>query len=221
MANLNSEAELSVVVVAYLAALGAAVYQEVEVPGGVADIVARVQAELWIVEVKRSPSLALLIQAMNRRKLAHRVIIAAPYTRRTGDVARICAELGVGLWRVSVGDGTSYGPADVREEVPSRRWNTRPVALAGALRPEHQTHAKTGAVGEGGRWTPYRGTCEALANVVRRAPGIALKTAIDETKHHYRSAASARSSIAHWLGEGKVPGVVMRDGALFPEVSRG
>lgn len=210
-----AESDYGAVVVAYLQALGAEVFQEVDVPGGVADIVARVQAELWIIEVKTSLSLALLIQAMERRRLAHRVILAAPPSRNARDVAGICAELGVGLWLVSTGY-ESWDPPWVREEVPSRRWNARPVALAGKLREEHKTHAQAGAVGGGGRWTPFRGTCEALAEAARRTPGIALKAAIGEIKHHYRSASSARSSLATWLRQGKVPGVVMRDGALFP-----
>lgn len=208
-----AETDLGRVVVAYLEALGADVFQEVTVSGGVADVVAKVGAEIWIVEVKATLSLALLIQAMDRRRLAHRVILAAPPSRNARDVAGICSELGVGLWTVSLGQ--QWDPPSVRELVPSRRWNARPVALAAKLRPEHKTHGQAGAVGGGGRWTPFRGTCEALAEVVARKPGIALKEAIGEIRHHYRSASIARSSLATWLREGKVPGVEMRDGALF------
>lgn len=215
-----AETDIGRVVVTYLEALGATVFQEVDVSGGVADIVARVRAEIWIVEVKASLSLALLIQALDRRRLAHRVFLAAPPSRNARDVAGICDEIGVGLWLVSVGDGTNYGPPHVREAVHGRRWNTRPVALAATLRPEHQTYAMAGAVGGGGRWTPFRGTCEALAEVVRSEPGITLKAAIGGIQHHYRSAASARSSIAHWIQHGKVPGVELRDGALYPSKER-
>jgi hypothetical protein len=206
----GGEQRIAEIVVAYLEALGADVYQEVTVSGGVADIVARVGAELWIVEVKTSLSLALVAQAMERRRLAHRVFIAAPYTRNLRDVACLCEEIGVGVFEVRAGDLQSpyeWDAPKVYERVNSRRWNTRPVALTARLQPEHKTHAKAGAVGAGGRWTPFRNTCEQLARIVREQPGITVKAAIDSIKHHYASAASARSSLADWAEKGKIKGV--------------
>lgn len=213
-----SEQQVAEVVVAYLEALGADVYQEVACAGGVADIVARVQAELWIVEVKTSLSLALLLQAMERRREAHRVFVAAPYSRTFNDTGVICDELGIGLLDVRVSEHTRkgctcercYDPSHLRVAVDARRWNTRPVRLAAQLKPEHKTHAKAGAVGGGGRWTPFRGTCEELARIAKAEPGITLREAIEKIRHHYRTPASARSSIAHWLERRKVPGVVLR-----------
>lgn len=218
------ESALGEIVVAHLRALGADVYEEVEVSGGVADIVARVGAEIWIVEIKTSLSLALVTQAMDRRRLCHRVLIAAPYTRHMREVGGLCREIGIGLWRVTIGAHSKaecscsicHEQSGVREEVPSRRWNSRPVDLASKLRPEHQTHAKAGSVGAGGRWTPFRATCEHLARIVAGCPGITLKAAIVQTQHHYASAAGARSSLAKWIAERKVPGVEARNGALFP-----
>lgn len=208
-----TEQQVAELVVAYLELLGADVYQEVEVSGGVADIVARVGAELWIVEVKTTLSLALVAQAMERRRLAHRVYIAAPRTRNQREVTPLLAEIGVGFLEVSPGAegvavvGFGYGQPAVRELVESRRWNTRPVALAQDLAPEHKTHARAGAVGAGGRWTPFRNTCEQLARAVRDVPGITLKAAIDGLRHHYASNSAARSRLAKWAEAGKVPGV--------------
>lgn len=206
-----AESDIGEVVVAHLHALGAEVYQEVDVPGGVADIVARLGAELWIIELKTSLSLALVCQAMDRRRLAHRVFIAAPASRNIGDVALLCGEIGVGLWCVQF-----RTEAYVVERAPARRWNSRPVALAARLREEHKTAAPAGSACGAGRWTPYRDTCQQLARVVACDPGIGLKAAIAQTRHHYRSMASARSSLATWIKAGKVPGVELRDGALWP-----
>ncbi len=224
-----AESAVAAVVVSHLDTLGAAVYQEVGCAGGVADIVARVGAELWIVEVKTSMSLALLIQAMERRRAAHRVIVAAPYSRHEHDVMTICAELGLGLWSVHVGQegvdgGAGPGASSIRERVRSRRWNSRPVALAAELRPEHQTHAKAGSVGAGGRWTAYRDTCAQLARLVADQPGVTLKAAIEGVTHHYASKASARSALAKWIPDGRVPGVELRSSPagiaqLFPTVT--
>jgi len=207
-----SEQKVAAIVVEWLEALGADVYQEVEVAGGVADIVARVHAEIWIIEVKTSCSLALLYQAMERRRLAHRVYMAFPATKRMRGATALCGELGLGLLRVAAGYtfGTHTEDPRVSMEAESRRWNRRPVELAKDLKPEHKTHAKAGAIGAGGRWTPFRETCEELLRTVKAQPGIALKAAIESTKHHYRSNASAKSSLAHWLERGKVPGIETR-----------
>ena len=208
-----SEQDVAGIVVAWLETLGADVYQEVTIRGGVADIVAHVRAEIWIVEVKTSLSLALLCQAYERRRLAHRVLVAAPYSRNTRDVARLCDEIGIGLLSVYAGEPGweqsryDYGAPKVDEIVASRRWNRRPVELAKRLQPEHKTHAKAGAVGAAGRWTPWRKTCEQLARVVRAQPGITLKAAVDAIDHHYASKSSARSSLAAWAAEGKIEGV--------------
>lgn len=214
-----SEQELAVIVVAWLEALGADVFQEVACVGGVADIVAVVVAETWIVEVKRSLSLALITQAMERRRAAHRVFVAAPYTRHLWDVKQLCDEVGIGLLIVQTGDFAAthqYEQPRVNVEVYGRRWNTRPVALRARLRPEHKTSAMAGSPGGAGRWTPWRDTCQQLARLVKSQPGIALKEAIDTIKHHYRSAASARTSLAKWISDGKIEGVRLEKGRLVP-----
>lgn len=224
-ANEQSVAEL---VVAWLERLGADVYEEVTVRGGVADIVARVHAEIWIVEVKTSLSLALVVQAYERRRLCHRVYIAAPYSRNARDVGELCKALGIGLLTVKLGEHGweqsryEYGQPKVEQEVDSRRWNKRPVDLASKLQPEHKTHAKAGAIGAGGRWTPWRNTIEQLARIVRATPGIRLKDAVAEISHHYASNSGARASLAKWTRDGVVPGVRIENGALFPvEATRG
>ncbi len=208
---LLTEATYASVVVDHFEAIGADVYQEVACAGGVADIVALVAAELWVIEVKTSLSLALIVQALERRRDAHRVFVAAPYSRNFRDVGALCAELGIGLLQINSGEydphTRSRTPWRVVEVVGSRRWNSRPVALRAKLSPEHKTHAQAGSVGGGGRWTPFRDTCEQLARVVQARPGITLKDATSRIRHHYATPAGARSSLAHWIALGKVDGV--------------
>lgn len=202
-----SEAELAAVVVAWLMDSGATVYQEVEVAGGVADIVARVGSDL-------SLSLTLIVQAMDRRRHASRVYCAAPRTRTSRDFAGVVKELGVGLLEVHIGSDERWDPPRVKEIVPSRRWNRRPASLTERLRPEHQTHAAAGT--NGGRWTPFRDTCEQLLRVVTDEPGIQLHDAIAAIRDHYSSKHAARSHMARWIAMSKVPGVQIVDGALWP-----
>jgi hypothetical protein len=215
-----TEAELAAVVIAWLEALGADVYQEVELhrQGPRADIVARVHAEIWIVETKTSMSLALIEQAMERRRCAHRVYVAAPAGRARAGWA-LCAELGIGVLDVIVAGGpdarSEYDQPSVRQLCGSRRWNQRPVALAAKLCAEHKTHARAGAP-TGGHWSPFRKTVEQLAARVALNPGLPIKDAVDSIEHHYRSNAGARASLAAWIREGRVPGVQIRDGRLWP-----
>ena len=218
-----SEQNLAAVVVAWLEAMGADVYEEVACGGGVADIVAVVGAETWIVEVKTSLSLALLIQAMERRRSAHRVFVAAPRTKHLWNVKRLCDEVGIGLLIVQSGDfesSRSWEQPRINVEVYGRRWNTRPVELRSKLRPEHKTSAKAGTPGAAGRWTPWRDTCRQLAVLVKSQPGITLKEAIDTIKHHYSSAASARTSLAKWIEGGEVDGVRYENGKCWPVAAK-
>jgi hypothetical protein len=97
----TSESDFAAVVVAWLEALGADVYQEVECGGGVADIVAKLNGEIWIVEVKTGLTLALLLQAMKRRRLAHRVYVAAPYSRTFRESCEVCEEIGIGALEIT------------------------------------------------------------------------------------------------------------------------
>jgi hypothetical protein len=84
----------------------------------------------------------------------------------------------------------------------------------------HKTHAKAGAPCAKGRWSPFRKTADALAEVVKKTPGICLSEAMKQIDHHYSSDACARSSMATWAKAGKVPGVkAVRQGkilALYP-----
>lgn len=213
-AELGSEEQLGAIVVAWLESLGADVFQEVEN----IDIVARVGAELWAIECKRALSMKLLTQGMDRRRLVHRVFIAAPYTRHMREVGAICEELGIGLLDVHIGSdavdsGNGFGASSVREIVPSRRWNTRPVDLAARLRPQHKTHARAGSA-RGGSFTPFLDTCEQLARVVRERPGITLRDAVSAIRHHYATSKSARGTLAKWITVGKVPGVRWTNGKL-------
>lgn len=202
-----SESEYAAVVVRWLEAHGADVYAEVEVPGGIADIVSVRGPELTIVETKTSWSLSLVAQALDRRRHAHRVYIAAPSSKSNHDVRQLCAELGVGMLKVSLGSpGSTWDLPRVDEVVESRRWNRRPVALRGKLRPEHKTAAPAGHAG-GGRWTPFRDTCQQIVEIVRAEPGISIKELVDRTRGHYATAASARSAIANWVQVGRIPGV--------------
>src|SRR5262245_58406416 len=90
-----TEQSVAALVVEHLESIGADVYQEVVVPGGVADIVARVVAEIWIVEVKTGWSLELLEQCLGRKRQAHRVFAATVSGRNFREHAALAEALGI------------------------------------------------------------------------------------------------------------------------------
>lgn len=213
------EQDVAAVVVAWLESCGHDVYQEVECRGGVADIVtlAGPRREVSVVEVKTGWSLDLLEQCAARRRVAHRVWAAVP--RSKADHSVLFHKFGIGVLLVSPAD--KYSPASVgvrceAERVSSDRRHGED--LRNRLRPEHKTHAKAGAIGAGGRYTPFAATCRALREVVEDAPGITIKDAIKATKHHYASVASAISSLRKLIDDGVVEGVRLREGRLYPAV---
>lgn len=211
----QSETDVAATVIAWLESIGADVYQEVElVARGIrADIVARVGAELWIVETKTTASLALLGQVLERRRFAHRVYAAAPNT--AGTFTDLCRELGLGALKVRAGTDARYDGPSVNVTVESRRWNTRPVKLAGKLRPEHKTACAAGSP-TGGHWSRWRDTCAQIERIVAQQPGITLVNAVAGIHHHYASLKSARGSLAQDIERGRLPGVRFVAGALWP-----
>lgn len=223
-----TEAELAAVVVQWLEDFGYDVYQEVElVPRGIrADIVARRGIELTIVETKTSASIALLGQLMERRRFAHRVYAAAPNCR--GAFGDACQELGIGAWSVHVGSGETYTPHPGAQPQPSnphrivevcasRRLTSKRLRLVDKLRPEHKTACAAGSP-TGGHWSRWRDTVAQLARVVAANPGIDLTRALQpgNMNHHYSSAKSARGSLARDLEVGRIPGVRIENGKLWP-----
>lgn len=201
----RSESELAAQVVAYLEGCGLDVYQEVEIRGVVIDIVAvTAHREAWAIEAKATWSLDLLEQCRDRRRLAHRVYAAVPAGRGPGH-ADLFEDNGIGV----IVAGSSV---NVRRAAPRISGHRRHgIELLRALRPGHKTHAKAGAPSAGGRYTPFAATCDALRDYVTRHPGATLKMAIDGIRHHYSSAAGARSTIAVRVRAGIVDGVELRD----------
>ena len=195
-----SEADLAAVVVAWLERECWDVYQEVSI-GPVADIVARRGPVLWVIETKRAMSLSVIGQAQRWAPYAHLRSVAVPSTR--GDAGRDMAHEVCRRWGIGVLDVSRSG---VHERVDPRLTRHRSTKLRDALAPEHRTYAAAGSA-RGERWSHWRGTCDRLRKAVAESPGVTLREALGGMEHHYSSNASARTSMAHWVREGKVSGV--------------
>lgn len=204
MRAMLSEQDMAARVVAWLQEQHWDVYQEVVVRGPRADIVAVQGRIVWVIECKAAMGLRLLEQAWSWRGVAHYVSAAIPSRSgsRFGD--KIMRDYGIGL--LSVGDSVS-------ETVPPLLWRRADVdTIRTRLREEHKTYAAAGNASSS-YYSPWKATCDEVRAFVARTPGCSLKDLVDGIRHHYRTAANARTSLRTWIDEGKISGVrLVRDG---------
>lgn len=211
----DSEAVLARKVVEWFAAEGYETWEEVSIGSGRIDIVARRSPVIVAVECKTSLSLSVLGQAARWSGIAHQSYAAVPNKYRTNHYMNpICQSIGVGI--IAVG-----WDCDIRQIAPFHR-NALAHNIIGALNDGNRTgsgNASAGTTG-GGYWSPWRETINQLTRIVTKHPGITLKDALPQIKHHYGTDAAARSSLSHWIQAGKVPSIeARRDGRrilLYP-----
>lgn len=213
----RSEEQIARAVVTELQRQGYVTYEEVSVCSGGysgrrADIVAVRGPVLGVVECKTKFSLKLLDQMTKWIGQAHFVVGAVELTRLGVAAERYLKSWGLGLW--------SVGHSEISVKVSHRLLRGADVtALRTFLRPEMQSaeYAKAGT--QGGHWTPFRGTCDALRALVRDQPGIELRAALKACGHHYASEKSALTSIPVLIRRGVIAGIRVegeRPLKLFP-----
>ena len=209
-----TEADLAASVVGYLRGNRYDVYQEVQPTrlGAIADIVAKLDDLVWVVECKRTLSLEVLGQAYHWRSAAHLVSVAVPAPKRHTAgrefADRIMADYGIGLLSIQAafrGGGSCY------EKLRPRLNRKALVNKFADLRPEQKLDIAGSATG--GHWTPFRQTSAAVRSAIDRRPGICLKDLIDAVEHHYASDSTARACLSRYVQRGIIEGVrCERDG---------
>lgn len=223
----KAETEIGRVVVAWLAASGWDVYQEVQphAYGAVADIVATRGPLVWIIECKAALGLGVLEQALAWKGLAHYLSVASPpwgvrpRRRRVFDL--VFHESGIGWLGVKTGEPSYYLQPSVEEVVAPRLARTAIVtSWRHVLTEAHKTYAEAGSAG-GGFLTAWRASCDRVAAWVGRNPGASMKDMMTELgRLHYATPASARSAMVRCIQRGEVRGVrCERDGRalrLYP-----
>lgn len=209
-----TEAEIGRAVVAELQREGFETYEEVGL-GARADVVGLRGPVLIVVECKVSMGLAVLEQCFGWLGQAHMVIAATAYSRPNRVAQRFMKSEGIGHWVATWGDtdrGYEFAIQRGRythhiEPRLFRRAATR--RLRDLCVPETKSGSAVCAAGtnQGGHWTPFRATCALLLQIAKDDPGIELRKALAQVKHHYASTSSAMGSLSVLIRAGHVKGV--------------
>lgn len=198
-----TEAELAAQMVELLEEQGWEVFQEVQLRSsrGRADIVARRDPLICVVECKLALGLPVIEQVWEWREYAHLLWVATKSSYPGKFSHKLLRDYGIGWF------------AKYLHDLP--RENIKPTLLRRpprldeievALTEDRKSHGVAGT-NRGGHWTPFRQTCHGLADIVKQNPGITLKEALGKFEHHYSNVASAMSALPEWVEKGKVPGV--------------
>lgn len=217
----KTETELCKPIISWLIDMKWEVYQEVQIQafGAIADIVAVQNKITWIIEAKRTLSLSLLGQAADWICFANYISIATPRTKSNRQSAGVVFDFlkRYGIGRLIVSQEKNWRKEqrleyEVEERVPAKLHRAASRGknwIRDSLCEEHKTFAEAGN-SDGLRYSPFKGTCKALANFVQNNPGATLKETIEGIQHHYATAASARGSLSKWIRLGKVAGIELR-----------
>lgn len=204
------ETDLARKVIAWLTDQKWDVYQEVQVRGPIADIVAKQGPVCWVIETKMTLSLSVIGQAHEWLPWANYVSVAVPAgKRRIGFAAQILKAYGIGLLRVNQYE-YDWSSSVIEAEHPAFRRRTGKDVL-NALNEAHKTYAEAGN-SQGRHWSPFKETCLQIYRYVRVNEGCSLKDVLNNVNHHYGSTSAARSCIPKWAEAGVIEGIkVIKD----------
>lgn len=211
---IEKESDLAAPVIDHMESLGWEVFQEVQpfrggyYNGRVVDLVGRRGSLIWVVELKRTLSLAVMEQAHYWRENANYVSVATPGGMKVNRLNRFkertLRKYGIGLMLVEVRE---QGVLSVYEKINSIlirktqkfEWN---------LCEEHKTMCQAGS-SSGGHFTAFKATVMNLKEYLKRHPGATLKESADLISHHYASPTSAAGCFCSGIKKGFIKGIRM------------
>ena len=167
------ETDLAQPTIDYLESRNWDVYQEVPCGSGLADIVATLDEKIWVVELKKSLSLQLLDQAIDRCARVHYVSIGIPYrnmnTKHYYAVETILNHFGIGVFMV----GASGCSEKRKPRLNEHPFRCELEKMLNALHPKMKQN-KAGSL-PGNNWTPWKEWKKNVEKVVAENPGITPK----------------------------------------------
>lgn len=201
------ETQIGKIAVAWLKDRGYEVFEEVTPLSSLnrIDIVARLGKIIVAVECKSSLNTIVAEQASRWRGHANYVFVCAPRPKNYNQpglsvVKYYCRQHGIGVMLCDV----QHGYLEI--DLDAKLWRDRTKYLERSLDGHTPNTGNAGCkINEDSDW---KLTCKRLFEYVAKHPGCTIKEAMTLIAHHYRTDNTARSSMTHWLGLGKVKGVV-------------
>ena len=188
-----NEQDLAKPVVAWLEDQHWDVYQEVQVHRGgrIADIVAVRNKLVWIIECKKTFSLAVMEQASYWH--VHYRSVAIPQKKQGRNLlAERVAKDYFGLGVLTVSD---FRIEETIAAPIKREFHRFAKTVQAALKPEHKTYALAGSK-HAGYFTPYKQTMGLIRKYIEQHPGCTLKEIVVYIgRGHYANSQSARGNI--------------------------
>ena len=201
-----NEADIAEVLVDYLESKDWDVYQEVQFHnyGGIADIVAVKDDELWIIETKTSLTFSVMAQAESWQ--SHYRSVAVPRTIQRDSKGRhlayrICRHyLRIGVIEISPAYSDVFIIVAPALQNIDKRSIERKLDI---LSPLHKEYAKAGSSGSG-HLTPFKYTLLQIKEFIEENSGCTMNDIIEHIgKGHYSSESSAknnlRTSLRDWV----------------------
>ena len=197
-----SETDIAQVVVDYLESKDWDVYQEVQFHnyGGIADIVAVKDNQLWIIETKISLTFSVLAQA--EKWYSHYRSIAVlrgiiTYNKGRSLAYRVCRNfLKIGVMEVSPNCGDIYVVVPPPLQTGVDQTVKRQLDI---LSPLHKEYSKAGSSGSG-HLTPFKYTLLQVKEFITENPGCTMNEIIDHIgEGHYSSINSAKNNLRQAL----------------------
>lgn len=192
------ETELAKYLIEYLKKKGYDYYQEVKVLDKVCDVVIKLpDNKVWCIEIKVSPSLRLLEQAIYLSQYAHFVSIFTAFYNFT--IREICKKCGFGYFY-----GTEIN------EMPKPLENQQAYAEPILKRLNNAQKDFCPAGSKSGPWSPYKNTLIQLEKYVKEHPGCTVKDIVASVPHHYQSDLSFKALIYNGVTWSSIPFPIIR-----------
>ena len=194
----TSETELAKIVVAWLETNGWEVFKEVKSAIGscIADIVARKEGKIWVIECKQSLGLAVMRQAHHWLPYATQVSVAVP-SITAGNKDRQFANtllhiLGIGHISIQYNYRGQPSVCEVSQSVENS--GSRISVFNSVLCEGHKTFAEAGNA-KGKHWSPFQQTVLNIKEYLSTHNGSSLDTILENVTTHYASKASAKNAL--------------------------
>jgi hypothetical protein len=185
-------------------------YQEVECDGRGIDLVLTKDDLIYSFELKTSLNLQVIHQSYINREFTNYSSIIVP-SKKHDSLFYFCkdilTDLGIGLY--------VYKPYLLENNIieivkPYFNGNSLGLILYDSKKDLYKSGSQCG-----GRWTPFKETCEKLKEYVKMNSGCTISEVVKNITHHYTSKNSAISALKKRIEKGIIKDILLIDGKLY------